>query len=183
MARRAAELGKEDAVALASGGFALAIVVGEAEGGAALIDRALALSPNLAWAWLYSGSTRMWLGQSDVAIEHLARAMRRAHSIRASLMCKPQPPTRISSLAVMTKRLWAEKALAESDFRCPERYAWLRRVMRWLGSLGHAQKSMTRLLELDPTLRGSNLKDRLPPLRPEHFAHLAEGLRKAGLPE
>ena len=36
LARRAAELGKEDAVALASGGFALGYVVGEAEGGAAL---------------------------------------------------------------------------------------------------------------------------------------------------
>ena len=62
LARRAAELGKDDAVALASGGFALGYVVGEADGGAALIDRALALNPNLAWAWLYSGWTECGSG-------------------------------------------------------------------------------------------------------------------------
>ena len=182
LARRAAELGKEDAVALASGGFALGYVVGEAEGGAALIDRALALSPNLAWAWLYSGSTRMWLGQSDVAIEHLARAMR----------LSPLDP-RIPDVQTATAHAhfiagrydeassWAEKALAEAIFALALRVAAASNALA--GRLGHAQKSMTRLLELDPTLRGSNLRNRLPPLRPEHFARLAEGLRKAGLPE
>ena len=50
LARRAVELGKDDAVALCYGGFALAYVVGELDDGAAFIDRALALNPNLAWA-------------------------------------------------------------------------------------------------------------------------------------
>ena len=51
------------------------------------------------------------------------------------------------------------------------------------GRLEQAQKFMARLRDLDPTLRISNLKDRLPPLRPEHLARVAEGLRQAGLPE
>jgi hypothetical protein len=45
---RAAQLGRNDAVALTTGGFALSFVVGELDEGAALIDRALALNPNLA---------------------------------------------------------------------------------------------------------------------------------------
>jgi len=49
--------------------------------------------------------------------------------------------------------------------------------------LEDAQSAMALSHQLDPTLRVSNLKDRLPPLRPEHFARLEEGLRKAGLPE
>jgi hypothetical protein len=47
LARRVAELGKDDAIALSTGGLALAYVTGDLEGGAALIDRALALNPNL----------------------------------------------------------------------------------------------------------------------------------------
>ena len=76
LARRAVELGKDDAVALAQGGHALAFVVGDLDGGAAFIDRALVLNPNLATAWLLSGWMRAYLGEPDVAIEHLARAMR-----------------------------------------------------------------------------------------------------------
>src|SRR5258706_5309765 len=52
LARQAVELGKDDAVALTMGGFALAFVVGEVEEGDAFIDRALILNPNLAAGWL-----------------------------------------------------------------------------------------------------------------------------------
>ena len=48
MARRAAELGKDDAVALTFGGIGLAYVVGDLDGGVAMIDRARKLNPNLA---------------------------------------------------------------------------------------------------------------------------------------
>ena len=111
----------------------------------------------------------MWLGQSDVAIEHLARAMR----------LSPLDP-RIPDVQTATAHAhfiagrydeassWAEKALAEAIFAPALRVAAASNALA--GRLGHAQKSMTRLRELYPTLRGSNLRDRLPPLRPEHFA-------------
>src|SRR5437660_1498502 len=76
LARRAAELGKDDAVALSAAGFVLAYVVRDLAAGVPFIDRAVALNPNLAWAWLYSGWARIWLGQPDAAIEHLAHAVR-----------------------------------------------------------------------------------------------------------
>ena len=40
-----------------------------------MIDRALLLNPNLAVAWNASGWVRTFLGETDVAIEHLSRAM------------------------------------------------------------------------------------------------------------
>src|SRR5437764_12029984 len=46
LARRAAELGKDDAVALCAGGYALAFVAHDLDDGAALIDRALVLELN-----------------------------------------------------------------------------------------------------------------------------------------
>ena len=52
LARRAVALGKDDAVALARGGHALAFVVGELDAGAAFIDQALVLNPNFAVGWL-----------------------------------------------------------------------------------------------------------------------------------
>src|SRR5258707_13189922 len=62
LARRAVELGKEDAVALATGAVALAFGCGDIDDGAACIDRALALNPNLAAAWSVSGRVRPDLG-------------------------------------------------------------------------------------------------------------------------
>ena len=49
IAREAAEVGRDDAVALCTAGFTLIVVAGELEDGAALIDRALDLNRNLAW--------------------------------------------------------------------------------------------------------------------------------------
>src|SRR5262249_10978542 len=48
LARQAVELGKDDAVALSMGGFALALVAHDVEDGAAFIDQALVCNPNLA---------------------------------------------------------------------------------------------------------------------------------------
>src|SRR5262249_39248232 len=48
LARRAAALGKDDPTALWSSGISLAYIAGELETGAAHIERALALNPNLA---------------------------------------------------------------------------------------------------------------------------------------
>ena len=50
LARRAVELGKDDAVALGTAGMAMSFVVGDHYYGKALTDRAVALNPNLAKA-------------------------------------------------------------------------------------------------------------------------------------
>jgi TolB-like protein len=54
-ARRAVELGKDDATALARGGHALAFIGGDLDSGVVFLDRALVLNPNLAAAWALSG--------------------------------------------------------------------------------------------------------------------------------
>ena len=58
LARHAVALGKDDPTALWSGGLTLAYLAKDAEAGAAYIDRALALNPNLAAAWSASGYVR-----------------------------------------------------------------------------------------------------------------------------
>jgi len=46
-----------------------------------------------------------------------------------------------------------------------------------------AQKAIVRLRQLDPTWRMSKLRDKVVFRRPEDVARIAEGLRRAGLPE
>ena len=55
LARRAVEIGREDAVALARSGHALAHLAGDINGGVVLIDKALALNSNFAVGWFLSG--------------------------------------------------------------------------------------------------------------------------------
>jgi tetratricopeptide (TPR) repeat protein len=76
LAQRAVELGKDDPIALATSGWALAYVVRDLEVGAGLIDRALVLNSNLAEAWSFGGWVKNWLGEPELAIERFARAMR-----------------------------------------------------------------------------------------------------------
>ncbi len=76
LAKRAVEFDKDDAVALAASGWALAYSAHDLELGAALIDRALVLNSNLAEAWFLSGWVKTFLGEPEPALERFARAMR-----------------------------------------------------------------------------------------------------------
>jgi adenylate cyclase len=184
LARRAVELGRDDAAALSAGGYTLAYVVGDLDDGAAFIDRALALNPNLAAAWYHSGVARNWLGEPDSAIGHLARAMR----------LSPLDPL-IGWMQVATAHAhvfagrydvassWAEMALRDRpDHLNALRIAAANNALA--GRLEQAQKALARLRELDPARRVSNLRDTMGPYRrPEDVARYEEGLRRAGLPE
>ena len=76
LSRRAAELGRDVPLALCTAGLGLAYVADDFDYGAALIDRAIEMNPNLAWAWQFSGWLKVLVGEPDAAIERLSRAMR-----------------------------------------------------------------------------------------------------------
>ena len=185
LARLAAQLGKDDAVALAFGGLALGYVAGDLEGALALVDRALSLNPNLATAWYASGTVRAFRGdEPDVAIEHLQRAMRL--SPRDPLMFTMQGVTAFAHFFAgryEEATSWAEKAFWER----PNILATLRVAAASYALAGRpeeARKAVARALELDPEMRLSNLKDRIGIFRhAEDYAKYADALREAGLPE
>jgi TolB-like protein len=183
LARRAAELGKDDAVALCTAGAALAYVVGDLDDGAAFIDQALVLNANLAFAWLFSGWIKVWLGEPEAAIERVTRAMR----------LSPQDPyivdmqTAIANAHFFAGRYAEALSWAQTAVRGHPNFGAAMRILAasyaMTGRQEQAQKAMARYRELDPTCRISSLKDRAPVRRPEDVAKLTEGLRKAGLPE
>ena len=183
LARRAVELGKDDAVALTRGGHALAHFAGDLDGGIALLDRALVLNPNLAAAWFLGGFLRIWRGEPDDAIEHFARAMR----------LSPLDPEMYRMQAGMAMahlfagRFDAASSWAEKAFRDLPSFLMVVGIIAashaLAGRTDEARRAMHHLRQLDPALRISNLKDWLPFHRPEDLATFADGLRRAGLPE
>jgi hypothetical protein len=64
---------RDDAVAFCTAGFALVDVIDKLDDGEALIERALALNPNLAWTWLFSGWVKIYGGEPDAAADGVAR--------------------------------------------------------------------------------------------------------------
>ena len=183
LVRRAVELGKDDAVALARSGHALGHLVGDLDGGIALIDRALVLNPNLAAAWFLGGFLRLWRGEPDDAIERFAHAMRL--SPLDSEMYRMQAGTAMAHLLAGRFDIassWAEKAYRELPSFLMV-VAVIAASHALAGRADEARRAMLHMRKLDPSLRLASLKDWLPLQRPEHLVTFADGLRKAGLPE
>ena len=184
LAKQAVELASDDAFAIGTRGFVQAYLAQDLHAGAALIERALALNPNLAVVWYYGGYVQLWLGEPENAIGCLARAMR----------LSPLDPT----LARM------QTATADALFyagRYAEAASWAATTLRDVpdhhnglrisaasnalaGRAEAAQKAMARLRDLDPALRLSNLHLWQGPYRrSDDIARYKDALRQAGLPE
>jgi TolB-like protein/class 3 adenylate cyclase len=182
LARRAEELGRDDALALCTAGLALGYVVGDTQEGAALIEQALVLNPNLASAWVFSGWSKIWLGEPEAAIEHAAHAMRLG----------PQDPQGFNLQSIMAfghffaGRYSEATSCAQKALREKPNYSLailtLAASCALAGRDADAQSAMARLQLLDLGLRIANVNEVFP-IPPENFAKWAEGLRKAGLPE
>jgi TolB-like protein len=183
LARRAAELGKEDAVALSGAGLALAFVVGELDHANALLERALVVNPNLAAAWIFSGWVKVWLGEHEVAIEHEARAMRLSpHDPQTFNMQAGTAAAHFFAGRYPDAWSWAETAMqSQPDYILATSVAAA--AAAFSGNQVAAAKAMARMRQIDPELRVSNLKDFFPLRRAEDVDRWAEGMRKAGLPE
>jgi adenylate cyclase len=183
LARRAVELGQDDAVALTRSGHALGHLTADLDGGIALIDKALLINPNLAAAWFLGGFLRLWIGDPEGATAHFERATR----------LSPLDPEMYRMQAGMAMahlfagRFDTASSLAETVFRHLPSFLMPIGVMAashaLAGRQDEAERAMTRLRELDPTLRISRLADWLSIRRPKDLATLADGLRKAGLPD
>jgi tetratricopeptide (TPR) repeat protein len=182
LARRAAALGGDDAVALCTAGIALAYVAGDLAAGADLTERAVELNPNLAWGWLFGGWVKAFEGLPEAALERQARALR----------LSPLDPARYNMLtgAALAHLLagrteeasaWAGRALRDApNYLLAAGVAAAANALAGRGE--EARRAMLELRRIDPALRVASVADRFPLRRPEDLAVLIEGLRAAGLP-
>jgi adenylate cyclase len=152
--------------------------------GGALIDRALALNPNLAMAWHWGGYVKIWLGEPDQGIERLARAIRLSPLDQRM----PQMQSAVAHAHFMAGRYdEASQCAATALQDAPDLQPALRIGAASNALAGRpepAQKAVAWLRQLNPTLHISSLKDVLGPYRrPDDVARYEEGLRRAGLPQ
>jgi TolB-like protein len=183
LAMRAAELGHDDAVALATAGWALSDFLGQFEGGDAMIDRAISLNPNLAWVWLASSWVKTSLGEPEIALERIEQALR---------LSPNDPQTASFHAAKSFAQVFAGRfADAYSSAQAAIRrrpgflyYLYIAAVSAALeGRMDDARRTVTRILQINPALRISDASAATPMRRPEDTARWVDALKKAGLPE
>ena len=183
LARRALELGRDDPLVLAVGGYALAYLAHDLDSGALFIARSLSLNANSALAWVLSGSLHTLLGEPDLGIEHIAHAQR----------LSPLDPSQPQFMAVVALAHFCagrfEEASRCSEDAIREQPSLLTPLLVNTASLGQmgrledARRLVPEILRLIPSYRVSGVKRRLPLRKPQHIALFSEGLRLAGVPE
>jgi TolB-like protein len=182
LTKRGAEVGRDDAWALGSCGFATASILGDLDTAVHLMDRALALNANLALIWAESAYLRAWRGEPDLALVHVARA-KRLSPVDPHMFTMEGAAAMAHFIAGRYEEAFAsaETALRQNPFFSPAtRLAVASAAL--LGRMEDARKYLARLQMLDPQLRISNLGERIFLRRPDDYARLAEGLRRAGVP-
>jgi TolB-like protein len=184
LARKAVHLGGEDPIALCMGGYALAHVANEFDDAVAFMDRALTVNPNFALAWMLSAWLKVWSGEADLALDHVAHGMRLSPldpSIYGMYGATAFAHFLASRYDMASS--WAEKAMRDNRGSFLMATCVSAASNALAGRSERARIDMVRALESNPGLRASNLGDLAPFRRAEDLATFAKGLRKAGLPE
>jgi tetratricopeptide (TPR) repeat protein len=184
LAQQAVELAKDDAAVLSFAGHSLAVVIGALDDGNALLDRALALNPNLARAWAMSAVVHILLGNPDVAIERNEHAMRLSpRDIVFHLMMHTTARACFYAGRYDEAIDWSTKAMRESPHNHDQSLVHLVASYALTQRQAEAEAALARFQQISPQTRLSNLWPASRLRRPDDVARLKEGLRLAGMPE
>jgi adenylate cyclase len=153
---------------------------GDHRGALAAADRALALSPNLASGYFQRGSALIYLGRPQEGLGDL----------QTSLRLEPRGSNFAQSLYHMVIGFYYSRAydqaveaaehLIRSFPEYPPSYRWLAAAYGQLGCGAEAEEALRKALAIEPAWFDPLGGRHAPWRRPEYFAHLLEGLRKAG---
>jgi len=185
LATQITETGKDQPDALWMAAFTLSIFTGAHATAAGMIDHALALNPNSAYAWCVRGNIAAMQDSANLAIEALQRALR----------LSPLDPQRwlfflgMSYAHVVARCFedaidWADRCLREQP-RLASGYRLKAVACAHLGRMQEARDGAGRMLELQPQYTISEWQRAYAGFfsSPETLAMYVDGLRKAGLPE
>jgi adenylate cyclase len=153
---------------------------GDYEGALAQAEIALAISPNLALAHGTLGETLIFSGRPK---EGLA-------AVRTSIRLDPHDPklaNRLNNLALGLYFAGEYEAAVEAAKRAARAnpaftlpYRWLAAALGQLGRIAGAKEALGKAIAIAPATFDMYVRQRVPWHRPEDYAHMLEGLRKAG---
>ncbi len=172
-----------DARALTLAGHVRGFLLKRASEGMVLHERAIALNPNLALAWCFSGCTLSYLGNHDLAMSRM----------RQAVQLSPSDPHLFffqSGIALSHLHRGEYEEAAAASREAIELNPWFSSSFKvYLAALGHlnndreAAAVRTRLLKLEPRFTVRDAIRRSAMTLPGEIARYAEGLRRSGLPE
>jgi len=173
----------EDPTALTAAGAATGFC-GDQEGASALLEQALSLDPNNAWAWARWGWTGIYRAQPEQALERFEKAMKLSPldpfafntrmGMASALACSGRPKDAVAIAKDVAKKhpdvTWAYRLLA----------SWAAMA----GEMETARSAARKLLAANPDFTIRRYRA-IPGFRnmPEYRDRLVQGLRDAGLPE
>ena len=111
-------------------------------------------------------------------------------AVRTSIRLDPHDPklaNRLNNLALgyyfsrdYEAAVEAAKRAVRSNPEYPLPYRWLAAALGQLGRTAEAKEALKRGIEIAPATFDMYVRQRVPWHRPEDYAHMREGLRKAG---
>jgi len=180
LAEEAAQLGPNDALSLtlSSGALVLAGRLAEAD---RRLERAFALDPGLAYAWVRRGWMSVYLGDSETAVNELSTALH---------LTPFEPLRHISFIGMGCAHFaagrydravrWVESGVLTS----PDSF-WAQRVAvaaaAMMGARSEARRMGRQLMRKDPDLTVVEARHAWP-FTPDFMSRLGDGLEIAGLP-
>jgi TolB-like protein/Flp pilus assembly protein TadD len=183
LARRAIALDPSDARAFTVAGHVRAFLHREAATAVGLHERAIALNPNFALAWCYSGLAHCYLGLHTEATRRIQHARRLSphdpHGFFFDMALGM--PFFLSGDYEIAAQLGRRAKSAHPGLSST--YKGLLAALGHLGLVSEATKLHKALSGLEPQFSVQEGINRSPMLRQEDVDRYAEGLRLAGVPE
>jgi TolB-like protein len=183
MARQAIGIARDDPHVLTTAGFTFAFLAGENDAALSALDRAIVLNPNFALAFGLRALVLVFLNRPDEAIPAAQQAMRLSpRDPLTFLFIQAQAFAHLAAGRYEAGLPWADAALRENGGLPALRFKLS--FCGHLGRLDEVKECLRRLRELhpEPTI-ASVMRDVSRGVAPEIIARMAEGLRKAGVPE
>jgi TolB-like protein/class 3 adenylate cyclase len=183
LARQAIEAERDDAETIWQAAYTLFLLAGEAAMAAAALDRALALNPNAAHAWMMRGNIHATRNEPEAAIDATERARR---------LSPFDPYSFLYAFNIAVAHLAAQRfelAIESADRAVHDqpRFVSPMRVkvaaLAHLGLLDEARAELSRVLAIDPNLTIAGYRAYAQFQAPELLELYVTGLRLAGLPE
>jgi len=184
LARQALEAERDDADTIWQAAWTLFFLAGEAAMAASALDRALALNPNAAHAWLVRGHIHAQRNEPEAAIEAIERARRLSpFDPMAFFYASNTAFAHFAARRFEQAIEWADRALHDQPRSLPAMRTKVA-ALAHLGRLDEARAELGRVLAIDPklTIAGYRAYAHFYQV-PEILELMVTGLRLAGLPE